>query len=69
MNARRLQPSRRAQAQREVRIQNAIRGFCIPMMSIPKLYKSLEQAVESDWSDDELKQLVKEFSGVEEASS
>lgn len=69
MNARRLQPSRRAQAQREVRIQNAIRGFRIPMMSIPKLYKSLEQAVESDWSDDELKQLVKEFSGVEEASS
>jgi hypothetical protein len=55
--------------QNEARIQKAISGFRIPMMSIPKLYKMLEQAVESDWADVELKQLVKQFPGVEEASS
>lgn len=56
----------KAQKQNEARIQNAINGFRIPMMSIPKLYKSLEQAIESDWTDAELKQLVSEFPGVEQ---
>jgi hypothetical protein len=49
------------------RIQKAVTGFRIPMMSIPKLYKRLEQAVASDWTDEELKMLVKQFPGVEEA--
>ena len=50
----------------EARIQRAVSGFGIPMLSIPALYKQLEQAVESDWSDEELKQVVREFPGVEE---
>lgn len=59
---------RNANAKRnEARIQRAVAGFRIPMMSIPKLYKSLEQAVESDWTDEELKQVVAQFPGVEAA--
>lgn len=51
----------------DARIQKAITGFRIPMLSIPKLYKALEQAVESDWTDAELQQLVAQFPGVEAA--
>lgn len=46
------------------RINRAVVGFQIPMMSIPKLYKVLEDAIADDKSDDELKAAVAVFSGV-----
>jgi hypothetical protein len=49
------------------RIQNAVFGFRIPMMSIPKLYKELEGAVAAGKSDAELQTLVAGFPGVEVA--
>ena len=49
------------------RIQSAVVGFRIPMMSIPKLYARLEHAVRSEMSDEYLKSIVAEFPGVEEA--
>ena len=52
-------------AAKKARIQNAVYGFVIPMMAIPKLYKMLEQAVESDWTDAEMKAIVAQFPGVE----
>jgi hypothetical protein len=47
------------------RIQRAVCGFIIPMMSIPKLYKQMEDAVAAGKSDDELKAVVAAFPGVE----
>jgi hypothetical protein len=55
-------------AQKKARIQNAVYGFVIPMRSIPQLYKMLEQAVESDWTDAEMKSIVAQFPGVEASS-
>ena len=49
----------------EARINRAMIGFRIPMMPIPKLYKSLEQAVEADWADAELQKIVGRIPGVE----
>jgi hypothetical protein len=43
------------------KIQNAIYGFQIPMMSIPKLYKYLEELVAADVSEDGLKLAVASF--------
>ncbi|HVG51647.1 MAG TPA: hypothetical protein VM867_08445 [Xanthobacteraceae bacterium] len=43
------------------RIQAAVTGFIIPMMSIPKLYKELEAAIAAGKSDDELKAAVAAF--------
>jgi hypothetical protein len=51
------------------RIQNAVFGFIIPMMSIPKLYKQMEAAVASGGSDAELKMVVASFPGVELSSN
>jgi hypothetical protein len=48
----------------EARIQRAINGFQIPMMSIPKLYARLMHAVEAGMSDDYLKAAVAAFPGV-----
>ena len=47
------------------KIQSAVYGFIIPMMSIPALYKALEQAVEAGKSSDDLKAIVAAFPGVE----
>jgi pyruvate/2-oxoglutarate dehydrogenase complex dihydrolipoamide dehydrogenase (E3) component len=49
------------------RVQRAVVGFQIPMMSIPKLYKVLEDAVASGKSDEDLKAAVAAFPGVAEA--
>jgi hypothetical protein len=50
------------------RIQNAVFGFIIPMMSIPKLYRQMEEAVAAGKSDEELKAVVAAFPGVELSS-
>ena len=47
------------------RIQRAVVGFRIPMMSIPKLYSALEFAVAEGKSDVELQAVVAGFPGVE----
>jgi hypothetical protein len=46
------------------RIQRAVVGFIIPMMSIPKLYGALEAVVASGGSDADLKAVVAGFPGV-----
>jgi hypothetical protein len=51
----------------EARINYAIIGFRIPMLSIPKLYKELQAAINDDKSDAELKAIVAAFPGVEVA--
>ena len=48
------------------RIQRAINGFQIPMMSIPALYKALEADVAAGASDEQLKATVGAFPGVVE---
>jgi hypothetical protein len=51
-----------------MRIQNAVTGFMIPMMSIPKLYKALEAAVAEGKTDDELKAVVAAFPEITRAA-
>jgi hypothetical protein len=51
----------------EARIQRAVSGFSIPMMSIPKLYKALEAAVAAGQADEDLKAVVAAFPGVKES--
>ena len=51
----------------EARIQGAVNGFQIPMMSIPALYTALELAVEAGETDEQLKAVVAAFPGVQEA--
>lgn len=46
------------------RIQRAVVGFQIPMTSITKLYKQMEDAVAAGKSDEYLKIVVAEFPGV-----
>jgi len=48
-------------------VQNAVNGFRIPMMSIPKLGRELEAAVLAGQSEAELKAIVAAFPGVEVA--
>ena len=48
----------------EARIQRAIVGFQIPMMSIPKLYREMEAALAAGQSDEDLKAVVAAFPGV-----
>ena len=48
----------------EARIQRAIVGFQIPMMSIPKLYREMEAAVAAGKTDEDLKAVVAAFPGV-----
>jgi hypothetical protein len=57
----------RAEQITETRIQSAVCGFRIPMMSIPALYDALEIAVASGSSDADLKGIVFRFPGVEDA--
>ncbi len=52
---------------REARINRAVAGFVIPMMSIPKLCRQLEEAIAAGWSDDEIKSIVASFPGVKES--
>lgn len=47
------------------RINRAVVGFRIPMLSIPKLYKSLEEAIANEKTDEDLKAIVAAFPGVE----
>ena len=49
------------------RVQRAVTGFLIPMMSIPKLSAALKAAIAAEASDMELKIIVAEFPGVEVA--
>jgi hypothetical protein len=49
------------------RINRAVVGFVIPMMSIPKLYRELEAAVAAGADDEALKTVVAEFPSVEVA--
>ena len=51
----------------DARINRAVVGFRIPMMSIPKLSAALERAIAAERSDMELKMIVAEFPGVEVA--
>jgi hypothetical protein len=51
----------------EARINRAVVGFQIPMMSVPKLYGELEAAIGAGKSDEELKAAVAAFPGVEAA--
>lgn len=52
----------------EARVQNAVYGFQIPMLSIPKLYDALTAAAMADKSDAELVEVVAAFPGVERSS-
>lgn len=45
-------------------VNKAIVGFQIPMMSIPPLYKALEDAVAEGKSSEELKAIVAAYPGV-----
>jgi hypothetical protein len=49
---------------REARVNRAIVGFQIPMLSIAKLGKELDAAIVAGKSDDELKAIVTAFPGV-----
>ena len=51
----------------EARINRAVVGFVIPMMSIPKMCKALEEAIAAGWSDEELKNIVAGYPGVKES--
>lgn len=46
------------------RVQRAVCGFIIPMMSIPKLSASLKAAIAAGGSDADLKAVVAGFPGV-----
>jgi hypothetical protein len=58
--------ARKSQAEKiaEWRIQRAVGGFQIPMMSIVALHKALQQAIAAGQSDDELKTLIGAFPNV-----
>jgi hypothetical protein len=49
------------------RVQNAVNGFRIPMLSTPKLSAALKAAIAAEASDMDLKLIVAEFPGVEVA--
>lgn len=48
------------------RIQRAVTGFLIPMMTIPTLYKQLEEMVMAGGTDEDLTEVVAGFPGVME---
>jgi hypothetical protein len=50
-----------------IRIQRAVYGFQIPMLSIPKLYTALEAATDAGKTDEELKSIVAGYPGVKES--
>lgn len=49
----------------DARIQRAITGFLIPMMTIPKMYKAMEAGIAAGLTDEELKAIVAATPGVE----
>lgn len=49
----------------EARIQRAITGYRIPMMTIPALYRALEKTVAGGGSDLDLRMVVDTYPGVE----
>jgi hypothetical protein len=53
----------------EMRINRAVVGFRIPMMEIPKLYRTLETAIAENQADESLKAIVAAFPGVIAVSS
>lgn len=55
----------KAQKAAAARIQSAVSGFIIPMMSIVTLYREMEAAVAAGKSDADLKAIVAAFPGVE----
>lgn len=54
--------------ERNTRINRAISGFRIPMMSIPQLGRALDAAMAQGKLDEELKAIVAAFPGVEVAA-
>jgi hypothetical protein len=54
---------------REARVNRAVVGFQIPMLSLVKLGKELDAAIVAGKSDDELKAIVAAFPGVNKARS
>ena len=50
-----------------IRIQRAVYGFQIPMLSIPKLYTAMEAAAGAGKTDEELKSIVAGWPGVKES--
>jgi hypothetical protein len=59
--------ARKKKSVADIKINRAVVGFRIPMLSMPALYKALRAAVEVEASDDELKAVVASFPGVEVA--
>lgn len=57
----------KAQKLAAMRIQSAVYGFVIPMLSIPPLYRKMEAALAAGASQEELKAVVAAFPGVEES--
>lgn len=57
----------KAQKIAAARIQSAVYGFQIPMMSIPALYRAMEAAVVAGKSQEELRAVVAAFPGVKES--
>jgi hypothetical protein len=53
----------------DARINRAVCGFIIPMMSIPPLYRLLEAEVAAGKSDDDLKAAVAAFPGIKPSLS
>lgn len=62
--AKKLSAKKQAELAISKRIQRAVVGFLIPMMSIPKLYKTLEEAVAAGKADEDLKAIVAAFPGI-----
>jgi Pyruvate/2-oxoacid:ferredoxin oxidoreductase gamma subunit len=56
--------AKQQKAANDARINKAVAGFVIPMMSIPKMAKALEAAIAAGRSDEELKAVVAAFPGV-----
>ena len=61
---------RKTKAQKvvEARVNKAVGGFRIPMMSIPKMYAAMEAAIAAGADDAAVKAVVASWPGVEVAS-
>ena len=51
----------------DARINRAVIGFQIPMMSIPQIYNALEAAIAAGNPDERLREIVAAFPGVSQS--
>jgi len=67
--ARKTKAQKLAEFAKQTRLQRAIYGYRIPMLSIPALYRLLEVAADAGQNDAELKAIVEIYPGVEKADT